>query len=353
MQRNVCFFLAVIWPTLAASGAEKTLDFREVKLNETPPGFRSVVVGSGPPGVWKIVEDEIPSILAPTLPGTRSGYKAPVLAQLSRDRTDERFPMLVYDEETFGDFTLTTRFKLVEGQAEQMAGIAFRMQDDKNYYYIRASGLGGTFYFLKMVNGERFGPIGNKLPIAKGVWHDLTIECKGSRIRASLNGREAIPWLDDPSFTAGKIAFWTKSDSVTHFAETRIIYKPAEVLAQTLVRDAVKKYPRLLGLNIFAAMTNHHSMKVVGSMDPKELGQAAPREAEEVLMREKGYFYGKGRNSVAVTLPLRDSNGEKVAAVQVIMKTFAGQTEKNALVRATPVVKEMESRIRSLEDLVQ
>jgi hypothetical protein len=337
----------------AMVGAEKVIDFRDAKLNEAPAGFRSTLAGSGEPGIWKIVSDEFTPILAPVLPTTRSGYKVPVLAQVSRDRTDERFPMLIYEEESFGDFTLTTRFKIVDGQAEQMAGIAFRMQDDKNYYYIRASALGGTFYFLKIVNGERFGPIGNKVSIAKGVWHDLTIECKGSRIHALLNGKETIPWLDDPSFTSGKIAFWTKSDSVTHFAETRITYEPTEVLAQTLVRDAVKKYPRLLGLNIFAAPTNSFPMKVVGSMDPKELGQIAPREAEELMLRDQGYFYGKGRNSVTVTLPLRDSNGEKVASVRVVMRTFPGQTEKNALVRATPVVKEMESRIRSLNDLVQ
>jgi hypothetical protein len=35
------------------------------------------------------------------------------------------------------------------------------------------------------------------------------------------------------------------------------------------------------------------------------------------------------------------------------MKTFAGQTEQNAMARAMPVVKEMQSRLTSLQDLVQ
>jgi hypothetical protein len=217
-----------------------------------PQGFRALLGGTGAPGEWKVVEDDLPSIFPSLTPNAPSAYRQAVVAQVSRDRTDDRFPMLIFDEETFGDFTLTTQFKLVNGQVEQMAGIVFRMQDDRNYYYIRASGIGGTFYWFKMVDGQRVGPIGNKVMISKGIWHQLTIECKGSRTRALLDGKETIPWLDDPSFGPGKIGFWTKSDSVTHFGETRITYKPQEILARTLVRDALKKYPRLLGLKIYA-----------------------------------------------------------------------------------------------------
>ena len=56
---------------------------------------------------------------------------------------------------------------------------------------------------------------------------------------------------------------------------------------------------------------------------------------------------------MSVVMPLRDRNGDPVAAVRVIMKTFAGQTEQNAMARAMPVVKEMQNRIISLQDLAQ
>src|SRR5260221_767903 len=119
--------------------AERILDFARSKLNEAPEGFRSTVCGSGKPGDWKVILDESPSLLPPISPKAPSLSKRPVLAQLSRDRTDEHFPLLLWDEEALGDFTARTRFKLVDGQEEQMAGIAFRIQDEKNYYYIRAS----------------------------------------------------------------------------------------------------------------------------------------------------------------------------------------------------------------------
>jgi hypothetical protein len=142
-----------------------------------------------------------------------------VLGQLSKDPTDERFPMLVYEGETFGDFSLTTRFKIVSGVAEQMAGIAFRWQDEQNFYVIRASALGRNVRFYKVVNGERSRPIGPEVEVARDQWHELKIHCKGTEIRCELNGREVLPPLNDSSFRHGRIAFWTKSDSL-HAADS-------------------------------------------------------------------------------------------------------------------------------------
>jgi hypothetical protein len=241
----------------------------------------------------------------------------------------------------------------VDGATEQMAGIAFRVQDERNYYYVRASALGGTFAFFKVVAGVRGPPLGrNNLKIPKGVWQEMSVECKGTRIRALLNGQEVIPPLDDKSFSNGKIAYWTKSDSVTYFTDTVIHYKPREILAQILIKDAQKKYPRLVGLKIFAAAGEPEELKVVASLDQQEVGQPAPAEAKQVLEKQ-GYFYGRGDETVALTLPLHDNNGDKVAAVRVIMKSFLGQTEKNAVARAMPVVHGMETRIQTLKDLVQ
>ena len=55
--------------------------------------------------------------------------------------------------------------------------------------------------------------------------------------------------------------------------------------------------------------------------------------------------------SVIVTAPLRDRNGDPVAAVKVKMERFRGQTEKTSITRIMPVVKLIESRMRDAEDL--
>jgi hypothetical protein len=53
-------------------------------------------------------------------------------------------------------------------------------------------------------------------------------DCKGNRIRCLLNGKELIPPLTDNSFSAGKIGFWTKSDSIAYFVDTKLTYVPRE-----------------------------------------------------------------------------------------------------------------------------
>jgi hypothetical protein len=352
-MRRLLWALTILCSGWSVFAAEKVFEFSERRANGLPAGFRSVLGGSGQPGEWKVLQEEVPSLLAPLSPNAPGFSRKPVVAQLSRDRTDERFPILIYEDEIFADFTLTTRFKIVDGAEEQMAGIAFRLQDERNYYYIRASALGGTFAFFKVVDGVRSAPIAIKVPLAKGVWHELTIECRGTHIHGALDGKASLPDLDDKSFNSGKIGFWTKSDSVSYFTDLLINYKPKEILAQSLVKDALKKYPRLLGLQIFApTSTNENDLRIVASKDSGDVGQPAPDGTADVLAG-KGIYYGKNSHSVMVILPLHDWNGDRVAAVKVLMNTFIGQTEKNAVTRAAPIVKNMEARVQSVKDLVQ
>jgi hypothetical protein len=335
----------------AVNAAERTFDFSQETVNAPPQNFRSTVTGSGKPGDWRIILEDVPPLLAPFTTNAPAVAKRAVVAQLAKDPTDEHFPLLICEDESYGDFTLSTRFKTVSGVAEQMAGLAFRIQDEKNYYVVRASSLGNTLRFYKFVNGVRSEPVGPDLPIPSGVWHVLTIECKGNQIHCLLNGKEAFPMIIDYSFSAGKIGFWTKSDSVSYFAETRINYVPKDKLATVLVRDTLRKYPRLIALRIFAHTGSPAKLCLVGSKDPKELGQPGEKVEKDVVARDVIYT-GKNSSTVVVTMPLHDRNGEVAGAVRVTMKPFLGQTEQNAIARALPIVKQMEQRIRSAADLV-
>jgi hypothetical protein len=332
-------------------GAQITLDFAEFSLNTSPTGFVSTVSGLGKPGDWKIIEDEIPSAFTPLTANAPKAGKRHVLAQLSEVSTDEHFPLLIYDKEIFGDFTLTTRFKCVRGSVEQMAGIAFRVQDEKNYYVVRASALGNSFRFYKFVNGQRSAPIGPEVEIPRGVWHEMSVICKGNQIRCLLNGKELIPPLTDNSFSAGKIGFWTKSDSVSYFIDTKIDYTPRIPLAQKVIDDAMENFPRLIGLKLFAR-DSAKELRVVASNDPAQIGELAKKVEEDVITKAIP-FYAKSKESVAVIMPVRDRNGDTVAALRVILNPFPGQTEKNAFARALPVAKEIESRILSAKDLTR
>ncbi len=349
MQRAVwCLFVLLVG---SAYGAEKAFDFSELSEGKTPQGFRSTVTGKGGAGDWKIILDEETPLMPLISPQAKAATKRPVLAQLARDSTDEHYPLLIYDSESFGDFKLTTRFKIVDGTAEQMAGLAFRIQNETNYYYVRASALGKSFYFFKFVNGELIGPIGSRVEIPKGEWQELSVECRGSQITCSLNGRAIIAEMQQNNFPKGKIGFWTKSDSVSYFADTKITYRPLEMPAQAIVRDLLKKYPRLLGLKLYARGKEPGTTQVIAGGSTADAGQPGGRTESEVIANGETW-YGKEKESVSVIMPLRDRNGEVIAAARVVMKTFKGQTEENAIIRASPIVREIQSRVNGLEDLV-
>lgn len=348
LKRLQWLVLICAWPVCAA---ERVFEFAGTAVDKTPAGFRSALAGEGKPGEWKVILDEVPPLLAPLSDKAPVVTRRAVLAQTSRDATDERFPMLIFDGDAYGDFTLTTRFKLVDGDTEQMAGIAFRVQDEKNFYVIRASGLGNNIRFYKMVGGVRSNPIGPEVPLARGVWHALVIQCKANQIQCQLNGQPAIPPLTDNSFTAGKIAFWTKSDAVSYFADTKVVYTPRVPLAHTLVTEMLKKHPRLVDLKIYTRGPDGEP-RVAGSKDEKEVGEAGGKFEKDCLAKGT-IFHSRDQETASVVMPLKDNNGEPVAAVRLRMNAFPGQMEQTSLSRARPIVKAMQARVQTVADLAQ
>jgi hypothetical protein len=344
---NRIFILLLFLLSSSAFAAEIFFDFS--KSEELPQGFHSTVGGEGKPGIWRILEDEVPSAV-PALSRDAQAPKKPVLAQLSRDLTDEHYPILIYTNETFGDFTFKTRIKCVSGVVEQMAGIVFRYQDEQNYYYVRASAKGNTFRFFKVVSGQRSAPIGPELEIPANVWHELAVECKGNQINCYFDGKQPIPVMTDNSFTSGKVGFWTKSDSVSHFTDAQITYTPREPFIRVLLREMKERYPRVQLLRVYGKTPENPALRVMASTDEADLGTPGGTTEQDIFEMDTPFF-GRLKTGVVVTLPVHDRNGEVVAALRVEMKSFLGQTENNALARALPIAKDLEKRIVEARDL--
>jgi hypothetical protein len=90
---------------------------------------------------------------------------------------------------------------------------------------------------------------------------------------------------------------------------------------------------------------------MIASKDENEIGQAGGRTEQSVISSAQ-VWYGKEKDSVSVIIPLRDRNGDAIAAARVVMKPFSGQTEENAIARAIPIVKLMQARVQSMQDLI-
>jgi hypothetical protein len=349
MQRFLfCFCLALCLPVC---GAEIKINFNVFSEGSTPTNFYSALAGGGSPGSWKIVMDEVPSAFAQFTPQAPIINHQGVLAQTSQDATDEHFPMFVYDGGPFRDFKAAVRFKIVSGITEQMAGLVFRYQNASNFYVVRASALGHNVRFYKMVNGVRSDPLGPQIDIAAGAWHTLAVQCQGNQIFISLDDQPVMPPLQDNTFAAGKIGLWTKSDAVSYFSDLTIDYTPLIPAAQALVNSIMEKQPRILDLRIYA-LDDKGQPHIIASKDEKEIGQLGT-DAEKDAIASGKVYYGKNDGVDAITLPFRDRNGEPMAAVRVRLKSFFGETQDNAVTRATLLIKTMQAQITTSDDLLK
>jgi len=344
---GLCLLLAV-----SVRGAEIKIDFSGLAAGSTPTNFHAALAGVGQPGTWQIVMDEVPPLLAPLTDRAPIVTRRGVLAQTSQDTTDEHFPMLIFDGgEPFKEFKLTTRFKIIGGIAEQMAGVVFRYQNASNFYVVRASALGRNIRFYKMVDGIRTDPLGPQLAITTNDWHTLAVQCQGNQISIWLDDQPVMPPLQDNTFVSGKVGFWTKSDAVSYFCDPVIEYTPRVPAAQMLVRSIMEEQPRIVGLRIYA-LDGQGGTHVIASKEESEIGQPGTPPEKEAITDGK-VFYGKENGEVTITLPFRDRNGDAMAAARIRLNSFFGETQQNALTRARMIVKKMQAQVTSSEDLLQ
>ena len=71
--------------------------------------------------------------------------------------------------------------------------------------------------FYKVVGGRREQLAGADLPVKAGAWHTLRLEARGNRFTVSYDGRELFTATDAAITAPGRVALWTKADSVTRF----------------------------------------------------------------------------------------------------------------------------------------
>ncbi|MFM7103510.1 MAG: hypothetical protein ACKO3N_20375 [Verrucomicrobiota bacterium] len=340
--------LLAAWP---GRGAERLLDFQDGVEGRMPPGWESVLAGQGAAPEWKLVYDAVPSAFQALSEQAPQVNRRGVLAQVSMDPTDERFPVAWWSGERFGDFTARLRLKLVAGKHEQLAGLVFRATDARNFYVARASALGNNVRFYKFVNGERSAPIGPDLPVESGRWHELTVRCEGNRIDISWNGRPAIPTLTDNSFVVGRIGVLTKSDTVAYFSDLRLEYRPLKTLADRLVEKVNREQPRLLDFRVYGRTSARPELHVMAAK-AGEVGRKAGGTEEKVWTENQAYF-SKARDAAVVTAPLHDRNGEVLGVAQFVLKPYAGQMESVTIGKVLPWVRQLENLIGGSRDLTE
>jgi hypothetical protein len=187
-----------------AQQAPVTIDIARMPVGAAPIGFQFGRTGQSAAGDWRVADDP-----------SAAGGKA--IAQVSQDRTDYRFPLAIYQPVSAKDIEVTLRFKPVGGRIDQAGGIALRLTSPDDYYVVRANALENNVRFYRVVHGRREQIEGIEIPVLGGQWHMLGLRAEGSRFTVSYDGRVLFAAFDDTYADTGRVALWTKADSVTHF----------------------------------------------------------------------------------------------------------------------------------------
>jgi len=160
--------------------------------------------GAGDPAEWIIVADA----------SAEGGH---AIAQVSKDKTGYRFPLAIYKPFSSRDVEVSVRFKPVAGTVDQAGGIVVRLQTPDDYYVVRANALEDNVRFYRVVKGKREQLARADIRVASDVWHTLALKAEGDHFSTSYDGKMLFTAEDNTFAGPGKVALWTKADSVIHF----------------------------------------------------------------------------------------------------------------------------------------
>jgi hypothetical protein len=207
------FFGASAVGTVHSQTGATMIAIDRMAVGTAPDGFTFARTGQGGPARWTVVADE-----------TATGGRA--IEQNSTDRTDYRFPLAIHDASSVANVDATVRFKAVAGKVDQAGGIAIRVRDADNYYVVRANALEDNVRFYRVVEGRREQLEGANLKVTPLEWHTLGLRAEGERFTITYDGKTLYSWSDKTFAEAGKVALWTKADSVTRFDQIKVMALP-------------------------------------------------------------------------------------------------------------------------------
>ena len=92
-----------------------------------------------------------------------------------------------------------------------------RLSTPGDYYVARANALEDNVRFYRVVKGKREQLASANAKVAANEWHTLALKAEGDRFTVSFDGKALLSAQDRTFPDAGKVALWTKADSVTYF----------------------------------------------------------------------------------------------------------------------------------------
>jgi hypothetical protein len=217
--RIFCAFAAVACVTGIGSGVRAnepatSIDMGKTGIDAPPAEFELPPRGEDRLGKWTIVHD-----------GTATAGLA--IEQSGVETTEDRFPLAISKTAPLKNVEVSLRLKATGGTSDRDGGIALRLRTPNNYYLVQLDALRDRVLFSLVTDGVPEEIVGVDADIASHTWHTLAVRASDDQFIVSLDGTWVFTAFDRTLSKPGRIALWTKGDSVTRFDSIAITPLPA------------------------------------------------------------------------------------------------------------------------------
>jgi hypothetical protein len=155
-------------------------------------------------GRWTLVRD----------PTAKAGL---ALEQRGVPTDEDEVPLAIYKPASLTNAEISLRLKPDGGGSNRGGGLALRLSSPLDYYLVQVDALRDRVLFFRVNDGAPEEIAGVDADITSHTWHTLTVRAVDNQFTISFDGTWVLTAFDKTFSQPGRIALWTKGDSVTRF----------------------------------------------------------------------------------------------------------------------------------------
>jgi 3-keto-disaccharide hydrolase len=130
--------------------------------------------------------------------------------------------LAIYTAASPKDAEISLRIKATGGTEDQGGGIALRLTAPDSYYLVEMDARRNRVAFLRVAHGATEEIVGVDADIATNEWQRLAVRVVDDEFVVTLDGIWVFTGFDKTLSRAGRVALWTKGDSITRFDQIEI-----------------------------------------------------------------------------------------------------------------------------------
>jgi len=216
--RSFCVLVTLACATYQpAAGGEETATKIDLGRGEIGAGLNEFDLPpstAGRRGSWTLVRDA-------------SAGTGVAIEHAGMPTSEDQFSLAIYKAASLRNADVSLRLNAAGGKSEQGGGIAIRLSSRQNYYLVQLDALRDRVLLSLVDNGASKEIVDVDADVASGSWHTLAVRAKDNEFIVSLDGIWMFTAFDKTFSQPGRIALWSKGDSVTRFDSITITPLPA------------------------------------------------------------------------------------------------------------------------------